>query len=165
MLRGELSRAQRTSVSLWFVDTDRFKRINDGYGHRMGDAVLVALSFLLRAHLRRELDVAARHGGDEFCAMLRGASKSSAIGRAQQFCDTVRAHDFGIPIRVTVSIGVATFPGDAATSTALLEAADAAMYHSKRSGGDRVSFAAEAASAPPRTPRRWRSNGDESYAE
>lgn len=167
LLRGELSRAQRsrTSISLWFVDADAFKRINDGYGHRMGDAVLVALSLLLRAHLRREIDVAARHGGDEFCAMLRGASKSSAIGRAQRFCDTVRAHDFGIPIRVTVSIGVATFPGDAATSSALLEAADAAMYHSKRGGGDRVSFAAEAASALPRTSKRWRSNGDESYAE
>lgn len=168
ILRAEISRAQRscrTSISLWFVDTDRFKRINDGYGHRMGDAVLVALSLLLRAHLRRELDVAARHGGDEFCAMLRGASKSSAIDRAQQFCDAVRVHDFGLPIRVTVSIGVATFPGDAASSSALVEAADAAMYHSKRDGGDRVSFAAEAASSPPRTSMQWRSNGDESCAE
>ncbi len=168
ILRGEIRRAQQTpraSVSLWFVDTDRFKRINDAYGHRMGDAVLVALSLLLRAHLRRQLDVAVRHGGDEFCAMLRGASKSSAIGRAQQFCDAVRTHDFGLPIRVTVSIGVATFPGDAASSSELLEAADAAMYDSKRNGGDRVSFAAEAASSPPRTPMQWRSNGDESYAE
>jgi diguanylate cyclase (GGDEF)-like protein len=149
VLTKEISQAQTSRdacVALWFVDADRFKRINDRYGHRMGDAVLVALSLLLRAHLRCELDVAARHGGDEFCAMLRGTTKSSAIGRAQQFCDAVRAHDFGFSRRVTVSIGVATFPDDAASANALLEAADAAMYRSKRSGGDRVSFAAEAAS-------------------
>jgi diguanylate cyclase (GGDEF)-like protein len=149
LLSKEILRAQQSRgvcVALLFVDADRFKKINDGYGHRMGDAVLVTLSLLLRAHLRCEFDVAARHGGDEFCAMLRGASKSSAIGRAQQFCDAVRVHDFGFPARVTVSIGVATFPDDAVTANALLEAADAAMYRSKRSGGDRVSFAAEAAS-------------------
>ncbi len=149
LLSKEISRAQQSRdacVALWFVDADGFKRINDRYGHRVGDAVLVGLSLLLRAHLRCELDVAARHGGDEFCAMLRGASKSSAIGRAQQFCDAVRAHDFGLPTRVTVSVGVATFPDDAANANALLEAADAAMYRGKRSGGDRVSFAAEAAS-------------------
>jgi two-component system, cell cycle response regulator len=168
LLSKEISRAQRSHsacIALWFVDADSFKRINDGYGHRTGDAVLVALSLLLRAHLRCELDIAARHGGDEFCAMLRGASKSSAIGRAQQFCDTIRAHDFGFASRVTVSVGVATFPDDAASANALLEAADAAMYRSKRNGGDRVSFAAEAASSPPRTSVQWRSNGDESYAE
>jgi diguanylate cyclase (GGDEF)-like protein len=168
LLSKEISLAQQSGdacIALWFVDVDGFKRINDGYGHRMGDAVLVALSLLLRAHLRCELDVAARHGGDEFCAMLRGASKSLAIGRAQQFCDAVRAHDFGFPTRVTVSIGVATFPSDAAGANALLEAADAAMYRSKRGGGDRVSFTAEAASSPPRTSMQWRSNGDESYAE
>ncbi len=149
LLAKEISRAQQSRgpcIALWFVDADSFKRINDRYGHQMGDAVLVALSLLLRAHLRCELDIAARHGGDEFCAMLRGTSKSSAIGRAQQFCDAVRAHDFGFPTHVTVSIGVATFPEDAASASALLEAADAAMYRSKRSGGDRVSFAAEAAS-------------------
>jgi diguanylate cyclase (GGDEF)-like protein len=131
------------AASLWFVDTDRFKSVNDRFGHRAGDAVLQAMAALLEASLVPDLDAAARNGGDEFCALIRGASKSVAIERAQAFCDAVRAHDFGVPIRVTASVGVATFPFDATTSGELLEVADAAMYHSKREGRDRVSFAVE----------------------
>jgi diguanylate cyclase (GGDEF)-like protein len=130
-------------ASLWFVDTDRFKSVNDRFGHRAGDSVLQAMAALLEASLVPDLDAAARNGGDEFCALIRGASKSAAIERAQAFCETVRAHDFGIPMRVTASVGVATFPFDATTSSELLEVADAAMYHSKREGRDRVSFALE----------------------
>jgi diguanylate cyclase (GGDEF)-like protein len=66
--------------------------------------------------------------------------KTIAIERAQALCDAVRAHDFGIPLRITASIGVASFPYDARDSSELLEIADAAMYHSKRTGRDRVSF-------------------------
>jgi diguanylate cyclase (GGDEF)-like protein len=98
---------------------------------------------LLEASLVPDLDAAARNGGDEFCALIRGASKSAAIERARRYCEAVRSHDFGIPVRVTASVGVATFPYDAATSSELLEVADAAMYHSKREGRDRVSFALE----------------------
>jgi diguanylate cyclase (GGDEF)-like protein len=130
-------------ASLWFVDTDRFKSVNDRFGHRAGDAVLQAMAALLEASLVPDLDAAARNGGDEFCALIRSAGKSAAVERAQAFCKAVRSHDFGIPIRVTASVGVATFPFDAATSSELLEVADAAMYHSKREGRDRVSFAVE----------------------
>jgi two-component system cell cycle response regulator len=132
-----------TITSLWFVDTDRFKSVNDRFGHRAGDGVLQAMAMLLQASLVPDLDAAARNGGDEFCALIRGASKSAAIERARSFCESVRAYDFGIPIRVTASVGVATFPFDASTSSELLEIADAAMYHSKREGRDRVSFALE----------------------
>jgi diguanylate cyclase (GGDEF)-like protein len=128
-------------LSLWFVDTDRFKTVNDRFGHRAGDAVLQAMAGLLEAGLVPDLDAAARNGGDEFCALVRGASKSDAIERAKAFCEAVRTHDFGLPVRVTASVGVATFPFDATSSSELLEAADAAMYHSKRAGRDRVSFA------------------------
>jgi diguanylate cyclase (GGDEF)-like protein len=145
-LHDEVAKASASGgaiTSLWFVDTDRFKSVNDRFGHPAGDAVLQAMAALLEASLVPDLDAAARNGGDEFCALIRGAGKSAAVERARSFCESVRSHDFGIPIRVTASVGVATFPFDAATSSELLEVADAAMYHSKREGRDRVSFAVE----------------------
>ncbi|MBV8148261.1 MAG: GGDEF domain-containing protein [Candidatus Eremiobacteraeota bacterium] len=160
-----------TVVSLWFVDTDSFKSINDRFGHRTGDCVLRAMAVLLAAQLVPGLDIAARNGGDEFCALLRGAAKDSAIERARRFCCDVRRHDFHLPVCMTASVGVATFPHDAAASSELLEAADGAMYHSKRSGRDRVSFVlgparyacapAEAESMPSRSQRQWHSDADE----
>lgn len=129
-----------TSLALWFVDTDGFKQINDTYGHAAGDAILQRLAALLRDSLTPCLDIGARNGGDEFCAILRNAHKTDAIARAQQFCDAVRACDFGVALPITASVGVAAYPYDAASASELLEIADAAMYHSKRSGRDRVAF-------------------------
>lgn len=144
LLHEELVRADCSNgrvLALLFIDTDRFKRVNDELGHQAGDAVLVTMAGLLRSHLVTGVDVGARNGGDEFCALLREVTKSQAIERAHALCEAVRRHDFGIEIPVTASIGVATFPYDASTSSELLESADAAMYHSKRSGRDRVAFA------------------------
>jgi diguanylate cyclase (GGDEF)-like protein len=147
MLAAELSAAcvrRHTSIALWFVDTDKFKQVNDTYGHAAGDVVLQRMASLLREHMLEGLDVPARNGGDEFCAMLRNVQKTAAIERAQRFCDAVRECDFGIGAEaITASVGVAAFPYDATDAGELLEAADAAMYHSKRSGRDRVSFAVE----------------------
>jgi len=130
-LREEVALAiaarHRRVLCLWFVDTDRFKEVNDRFGHRAGDAVLQAMATLLETHLLADVDLAARNGGDEFCALLRGTSKGRAIERAQTFCDAVRRHDFGLPIRITASIGIATYPHDASSWNALLETADAAM--------------------------------------
>jgi diguanylate cyclase (GGDEF)-like protein len=178
-LRDEVARAvaarRHRILCLWFVDTDRFKEVNDRFGHRAGDAVLQAMAALLELHLIADVDVAARNGGDEFCALLRGASKGRAIERAQAFCDAVRRHDFGLPLRITASVGIATYPHDASTASSLLETADAAMYHSKHNGRDRVSFAvapgafaslrSEAGSELSRTPSRCRSDFGESFAE
>ncbi len=157
--------AAETIVSLWFVDTDRFKEVNDRYGHPAGDAVLQTMASLLKAHLVPGSDLAARNGGDEFCALIRNASKNAAVERARRFLEAVRRHEFGVPASITASIGVATFPHDAATSNDLLELADGAMYHSKRNGRDRVSFvespgrfasvAAEAETGPSRSHERW----------
>jgi len=130
----------QTSLALWFVDTDGFKRVNDTLGHAAGDTVLQRLAGLLREHLIQTVDLGARNGGDEFCAILRNAHKTDAIERAQRFCDAVRAYDFGVALPVTASVGVAAYPYDACTASELLEIADAAMYHSKRSGRDRVAF-------------------------
>lgn len=131
---------RRTTLALWFVDTDGFKNVNDAFGHAAGDRVLQRLARLLRDQLTPEIDLAARNGGDEFCAVLRGAHKTGAIARAQAFCEAVRVCDFGVAAPITASIGVAAYPYDASAANELLEIADAAMYHSKRSGRDRVAF-------------------------
>ena len=173
-LAGEAGRARTRGDSafcVWYADTDGFKAVNDRFGHRAGDGVLQAIAALIGAHVVRGLDVAARNGGDEFCALLRATGKGRAIERAQALCDAVRAHDFGVAARITASLGVAAFPHDGTTPHALFEVADAAMYYSKRAGGDRVSFAAapgvyasfrpEAAGAPSRSPERCRSTSGE----
>lgn len=131
------------SLALWFIDTDEFKSVNDTLGHAAGDMVLTQMAQVLRDHLIAGVDFPARNGGDEFCAVVSDAHKSGAIERAQAFCTAVRNTDFGVNRRITASIGVAAFPYDAADCNALLEIADAAMYHSKRSGRDCVSFAVD----------------------
>jgi diguanylate cyclase (GGDEF)-like protein len=143
-LRDEIARARFGAASvltLWFVDTDHFKDVNDTFGHAAGDAVLQGMAELLRSHGVPDVDVAGRNGGDEFCALIHDTQKTVAIERAQAFCDAVRRFDFGIATQVTASVGVASFPHDARDANELLEVADAAMYHSKRTGRDRVSFA------------------------
>ncbi|HUY41329.1 MAG TPA: GGDEF domain-containing protein [Candidatus Dormibacteraeota bacterium] len=132
-------------LSLWFVDTDRFKEINDAYGHEAGDLVLQRMAALLGEHAVPGVDVVGRKGGDEFCMLLHGSRKLRAIERARAFCAAVRTHDFGVPMQLTASIGVAAFPFDAGDAAALLETADAAMYHAKRCGRDRVAYAVEGA--------------------
>jgi diguanylate cyclase (GGDEF)-like protein len=147
-LRDEIARARfgaAAVLTLWFIDTDRFKSVNDTLGHAAGDAVLQGMAELLRSQGVPEVDVAGRNGGDEFCALVHDAQKTVAIERAQAFCEAVRRHDFGIPMQITASVGVASFPHDARDANELLEVADAAMYHSKRTGRDRVSFAVNGA--------------------
>lgn len=149
-LAAELSAARlssSTALSLWFIDTDHFKAVNDTHGHAAGDVVLRRMASLLREHTIDGVDMPARNGGDEFCAVVRNVHKVSAIERAQRFCEAVRACDFGIEgIALTASIGVAAYPYDASDAGELLEAADSAMYHSKRAGRDRVSFVIDRAS-------------------
>jgi diguanylate cyclase (GGDEF)-like protein len=130
-----------TTLSLWFIDTDDFKAVNDRFGHGAGDVVLQRMAALLRDHAVPGVDVVARNGGDEFCAIIRDAQKTVAIARAQAFCEAVRAASFGVEARITASVGLASYPQDATSAQALLELADAAMYHSKHAGRDRVAFA------------------------
>lgn len=145
-LQEEVSLARlkpEVSLALWFVDTDYFKRVNDTFGHAAGDAVLQRMANLLREHTIAGVDIPARNGGDEFCAIVRNTHKVSAIERAQRFCCAVRECDFGVGVPITASVGVAAYPYDGTDASELLEVADAAMYHSKRLGRDRVSFAVD----------------------
>lgn len=127
---------------LLMVDVDHFKRVNDTYGHAVGDLALKGIADCLD-QLARRGDVVARYGGEEFLLVLRGAKPSMAHRVAQRFRRTVG--DLAFPDApgvgaITVSIGVATCLGNGATPSAadLLQAADYALYEAKRAGRNRV---------------------------
>ncbi len=149
-LEQEIARANRFGhrLALVMLDIDDFKSFNDTFGHPRGDDVLRAVSAIIRATMR-DMDVAARYGGEEFVLILPETAESGARSVAERIRSDVAQARFtgrrhGPPVARTVSLGVAVYPDDAATNTALIEAADAAMYRSKRAGKDRVSTAGEA---------------------
>ncbi len=147
----ELSRAVRTrsAVAVAIADIDHFKRVNDTYGHLVGDRVLKSVSDALRGQLR-DYDRAGRFGGEEFVLLLAQSDE----GDACRIADRLRAHigDLAVPIddrpeapcvQVTVSIGVSAMEnGDARELTDLLTAADSALYRAKQTGRNRVCAAA-----------------------
>ncbi|WP_242171162.1 MULTISPECIES: diguanylate cyclase [unclassified Pseudomonas] len=138
---GRLIRALRSAakvnerVAVLFLDSDRFKDINDNFGHAAGDAVLVAVAERVRAQLRED-DLVARLGGDEFAVLLAPLHK---LDDAQRIADKIIASmDKPIPlpgntqVLTSLSIGIAVYPDHGATPGTLLNAADAAMYQAKR---------------------------------
>ena len=133
----ELERARRegTPVAVVSFDIDYFKRVNDEWGHEVGDRVLVRLGAVLRAQTRGG-DVVARLGGEEFVALLPGAdvAQAEAIRRAR--AGRLRGADPGPP-RVTVSAGVTAAVGPASVEE-LMQVADSALYAAKRGGRDRT---------------------------
>ncbi|SIN84373.1 response regulator receiver modulated diguanylate cyclase [Singulisphaera sp. GP187] len=141
-------------LSLMMFDVDHFKTLNDSFGHPAGDSVLATLAEILRSETR-DHDVVARYGGEEFTVLLPATVAEEASQLADRLRMTVRNHPWS-QRAVTVSAGVATTGADLATGPALLEAADRALYHSKRSGRDRVthhdSFQGEIASSHARDP-------------
>lgn len=138
---GRMIRALRSAakvnekVAVLFLDSDRFKDINDNFGHAAGDAVLVAVAERVRAQLRED-DLVARLGGDEFAILLAPLHKAED---AQRIADKIIASmDKPIPlpgneqVLTSLSIGIAIYPDHGATPGTLLNAADAAMYQAKR---------------------------------
>ncbi|MFJ2993057.1 diguanylate cyclase domain-containing protein [Pandoraea sp. NPDC087047] len=126
-----------THVALLYLDGNRFKDINDQLGHDAGDAVLVAIAERLRQPLR-EGDLVARLGGDEFAVMLPGVRQTSNAVRLAQNLLASMQKPITLPdggeVVTSISIGVALYPTHAADASALLRAADAAMYQAKRAG-------------------------------
>ncbi|MCA1908298.1 MAG: GGDEF domain-containing protein [Magnetospirillum sp.] len=146
--RSFFEQAQAVSgpVSVLMLDLDRFKAINDRFGHATGDRVIVTFARLLRDALRRD-DVLGRMGGEEFAIILPGVDQSRALEVAERIraaceAETVTAEN-GFAVRLTVSIGVAE--GDGAHLDALLKQADMAMYQAKEKGRNRVVWAGQAA--------------------
>lgn len=140
------SRRYGRSLSLLMIDIDDFKRVNDTHGHQVGDEVLVSTAVTLHAGVR-ESDLVARYGGEEFVVMLPETRREDAVALAGRLREAVGAME--IPVgaaveRVTVSIGVAGFPADAAEDEdELVRLADSALYAAKGSGKDRVILAGE----------------------
>jgi len=126
---------QGTSLSLMFIDIDKFKALNDTYGHAAGDAVLRGLGRVLR-ETARETDLVARFGGEEFCVVVANTAVSEVKLAAERLREAVAGADFRYeqtPLNVTISVGVAELmPDDDLVS--LLTRSDAALYASKRAG-------------------------------
>ncbi len=141
-LERELARARRHArpLSVLMFDIDKFKSINDTHGHLCGDAVLRELSHRLRPTTRRE-DLLTRYGGEEFCVVLVETDHPQAMGAGERIRRTVEGAVFdfdGENIPVTVSVGVATASPEHETPDLLLQAADANLYHAKRTGRNKV---------------------------
>jgi diguanylate cyclase (GGDEF)-like protein len=141
-LQGELIRSERHKrpLGVLMVDVDFFKKVNDSMGHPAGDELLRRLAAVLSTDLR-QTDMIARYGGEEFAVILPETTKSEAMQVAERMRQAVEERiNTGTPwpTRVTVSIGVATFPEDGTTGEAVLTAADQAMYVAKRQGRNRV---------------------------
>ncbi len=136
VLHTEISRSKRTGreFALMLLDVDEFKRINDHYGHLVGDRALCRLTAVLRSCCR-SIDTAARQGGDEFALVLpeTGAAEAAMVG--ERICDLL-AKDLEEPV-LSMSVGVAAYPQDAESVGPLLYAADAALYAMK---GKRIRF-------------------------
>lgn len=132
------SRATGRPVSLALVDVDRFKSINDLYGHVTGDEVLRRVVACLQAEIREE-DRIFRYGGDEFVVLSEGMPHAAAIASAERMRLAVhRSLAQETSAAPTISVGIATFPDDAATIRDLVAHADAHLYKAKRQGRDQV---------------------------
>ncbi|MGZ7040480.1 MAG: diguanylate cyclase, partial [Thermoanaerobaculia bacterium] len=132
---------------LAMIDIDNFKRVNDSFGHPIGDEVLKGLVDELLTNAR-DSDVIARYGGEEFAIILPDTPSAAARDAANRLRDLVERRRFDIPqlgrtLRITVSVGVAVYPLDGLTSADLIARADAALYLAKKNGKNRVAIAAD----------------------
>lgn len=124
------------AFSLCIMDIDFFKKVNDTYGHQIGDYVLIEIAALLKDNVGEE-GIVARYGGEEFIVLLPNAAKEQAIIISNAINEAVRTHVFEHVQHVTISIGVSTYRvGD--NESTMINRADRALYYSKESGRDRT---------------------------
>lgn len=150
----ELARAARAQLptSMLIADIDWFKKINDGYGHPIGDAVLQQVAIRLAACVRGT-DVVARLGGEEFVVLMPNTARAGALALAEKLRasfdkQVLQVRHHGIP--VSLSVGVSEFPaGETGAFEELYGAADKALYAAKHNGRNRVEFGQAASHAPP----------------
>ncbi len=149
-LAREVERASRFDrpLAVLMLDLDRFKRVNDRYGHQRGDAVLIEVAERVRTVVR-EVDILARYGGEELILIAPETDAAGAETLASKVRDVVRAHPVGgpdeEPVLMTTSVGVAVQPLHGDTARTLLRAADAALYEAKAAGRDRWQLATSTA--------------------
>ncbi len=138
-LQGEIDRARRYGLnfSVMFIDIDNFKELNDSYGHQVGDKILAELATILK-HWARSSDIVARYGGEEFVVLLPMTDKPRSVSAAERLRSRVQRHTFYRRKKLTVSVGVASFPGDGDTVDQLLGRVDEALYMAKKTGRNRA---------------------------
>jgi diguanylate cyclase (GGDEF)-like protein len=145
-LNREIRRAEVNgySIGIIMLDVDYFKRVNDTFGHEAGDRLLKELGQFLQKSVRAS-DIACRYGGEEFTLILPEVSFDILKHRAENLCQQAKSlHvDYqGQPITpISISLGVAIFPDNGFTASAVVQAADAALYRAKHEGRDRVVMA------------------------
>src|SRR5882724_37393 len=139
----EIERARRygTGMAVIMADIDQFKRLNDEFGHLLGDEVLRQVSSIFSQQLRK-IDVVCRYGGEEFAILLSQTSHEHAVGVAEKLRRIIDAWQFpGVPRSVTISAGVATCPEHGTNRDDLVKAADAGLYAAKQAGRNCVKVA------------------------
>jgi diguanylate cyclase (GGDEF)-like protein len=138
-LHEEVHRAERYNniLSIVMADLDRFKNINDTYGHDVGDRVLKEIGRFLQQNVR-DLDMVARYGGEEFVIMIPEAAKDAAYSMSERLRKKFSRLKFENLPQITISLGIATFPFDGKQPEDLLKKADAAMYAAKKAGRNQV---------------------------
>ena len=151
-LHREILRARRlgATVGVMAIDVDHFKRVNDTLGHEIGDSALRGIAEELASCVREE-DIACRAGGEEFVIILPGTGKTALRSRAEAVRRTVE--QARIPagegmLKLTVSIGLASFPSYGDSGQAVLRAADVALYKAKAAGRNRVVMCAPSGARP-----------------
>ncbi|MBQ39149.1 MAG: hypothetical protein CME04_22400 [Gemmatimonadaceae bacterium] len=144
-LSARLAEAQRYNApfSIGLVDIDHFKKVNDTYGHQVGDLVLAETADIIRQQMRKE-DLLARYGGEEFAVMLPHTDRLGAAILAERVREAIAEHKFVVPsatVSITISMGLASFPLDEVEDDfSLLKLTDRRLYEAKRSGRNQTVF-------------------------
>jgi diguanylate cyclase (GGDEF)-like protein len=148
-LEKEIHRHERTGhdFALGMLDIDNFKRINDTFGHPVGDDMLRGIVGELMSNAR-DTDIVSRYGGEEFAIIFPDTPLASARDAAQRMLELLARREFVMPqigrtLRVTVSVGVAVYPHDGVTATDLVARADSALYFAKKNGKNQVAMAGD----------------------
>lgn len=134
------SKIQKIQLSLLMIDVDFFKKINDKHGHLTGDQILSGITGIIQDNIR-EIDIAGRYGGEEFCVVLPDTGRDGTHYVAERIRSAVEKTPFKVYdtiVKATVSIGVATFPDDGKVMTELIDKADWALYRAKKTGRNAV---------------------------
>jgi len=139
----EIERAGRFQgrMAVVMIDIDNFKKLNDEFGHLLGDEMLRSVSAILKQQLRK-MDMVCRYGGDEFAIVVPETTGESAVRVAEKLRRQIESHYFpGVPRPVTISCGVADYPAHGMTRDEIMAAADGALYTAKQAGRNKVAAA------------------------
>lgn len=135
------TRRRKTHLSVLLMDLDHFKEVNDTWGHDAGDNVLKAAAKVLSGQVVRASDLVIRYGGEEFLVILQGNEISFGVAMAERIrvaIENLRIPTNSVVLRRTISIGVASFPGDGESIAEVIKRADLALYRAKEGGRNRV---------------------------